>query len=531
MKTVMKTEKVNISHLLFLLRNIHRFRFIRLHITDMAESAAVKAKSKRSYLSRTKLAPSLFQFTDLNDNCLIHVFECLDLISLAKMCKTGERFHDIITKHVIPVRLIDFSTFSDKYSVRKMFALFGKSMTRIAISEDDIQAVHPECMTGFAEFLRLLVEYGEPGKLKELELSFMGFFTVPAKILKEIGPFFANVNKLEVDVDYRFDPDFTEFMKAIDTRNIRELRLHNVILLDVWLAVGAFPSLQKLHFCFESESMLERMMNELILMEFFLAKPASLIDFECIKIPSDRIFNALSGLNPGIERLGQIEYWSNDDNNNGGGGGGAMLNGSHAKWNYLDKFTNLKDIDLKSSTANFSDLGEVFSILAKRQTIEGLHLSFGMDTSDQGHPVRFADVKRLTQLKTLHLYNSNGDRSKEFIDSLFTNLPALTSCAFVGKHPKHGRIIELIKLARNLKVLIFDCKFTTFSVRFYKKLLKCRAPADGQNQNAVGEGNRLVIHIDHGSAQKCLNELGPKRYKPSIIQIRSLHDHLQSNLN
>lgn len=480
----------------------------------MSASAAVKIKSKPSYLYRKKLPPSFFQFTDLNDNCLIHVFKYLDVISLAKMCKTGERFHDIITEHIIPVRLIDFSTFSDKYSVRKIFALFGKSMTRIDIHEEDIQAVHPDCMAGFAEFLRMLVEYGQPGKLKELNLHFVGLFTVPPKILAKIGPFFANVTKFEIDFDHCYDPDFTKFMKAIDTQNIRELHMHNIVLLDEWLSVEAFPNLRKLHFCFISNlSALEHSMNELILMLFIATKPASLMDFDCVKTLSDEVFVALSLHIPSIERLGQIEYWPNDENNNGG-------NGSHGKWKYLNAFTNLKVLTLKSMTTDFSDLGEVFGILAKRQTIEELRLSLGMNTSDQGHPVRIADVKRLTQLTALQLHNFNDNRSKDFINLLFTNLPALTSCTIMGKHPNHGRIIELIKLARNLETLTFVCKFPTFSMRFYKKLLKCRASPD--DQNAIGEGNQLVIYIDRDSAQKCLDELGPKRYKPSIVQIESL---------
>lgn len=133
-----------------------------------------------------------------------------------------------------------------------------------------------------------------------------------------------------------------------------------------------------------------------------------------------------------------------------------------------------------------------------------------------GNSVRIAELTRLTKLKTLYLQNFNDLKSKKFANELFAHLPALTTCMINGKRLSQPRVIELIGLARNLKVLKFDGKFSTFSVPFYKKLVKCRELPYGQNYT---EKNRLVIHIDRETARDCVKMLG-KRYKPSIIMLQ-----------
>lgn len=109
------------------------------------------------------------------------------------------------------------------------------------------------------------------------------------------------------------------------------------------------------------------------------------------------------------------------------------------------------------------------------------------------------------------------ERCNEFVNLLFGNLPALTECTINGKHPIQERIIELIGLAKQLKVLKFTGSFPTFSVHFYKKLVKLRAPPDGQEAE---DAHRLTIYINGDNANACINQL-KKRYKPNIITIRS----------
>lgn len=128
-----------------------------------------------------------------------------------------------------------------------------------------------------------------------------------------------------------------------------------------------------------------------------------------------------------------------------------------------------------------------------------------------------ADLTRLTKLKTLHLNNFDDKKSKVFANELFAHLPALNECVINGRRVSQGRLIEIIGLVPNMKVITVVGKLgTLFTVPFYKKLIKSRALSDGQ---IASEENRLVIHTDHASAIGCIQKLG-KRYKPSIVELR-----------
>lgn len=270
-----------------------------------------KAKRLRTSRKKSKLLkkvekPSLFQLSDLNDDCLIYLFKGMNTISLANMCRTCKRFYRIITKYIIPFRTIDFSVCNTTCSVREMFALFGKSMTRIVVHQD----LFPR-LTDFDDFCHMLIQYGQPGKLKDVVLIFDDYFNdVPANI---IGPYFANVQRLEFNfIGYQMlpDEDFIEFIEAIDTQNLRELRVNNVVLIGEWFSAELFPNVQKIHLSiFQTNFDAE---NESRMVQFISNKPASLIEFECLGAPSNEIFVVLSHHNPEIERLGEIKYWPND---------------------------------------------------------------------------------------------------------------------------------------------------------------------------------------------------------------------------
>lgn len=487
--------------------------------------ATVKLGRTRLQTSRKKLKlqKSLYQFTDLNDDCLEHVFKRLDIISLVQMCEICDRFSDIITERIIPFRTIVFNEFNKVYSVREMFALFGKSMKRIVVHTEDFKDVLID--TELVEFLKILLRYGEPGKLTDVSLTFGGFLChIPGHLLRRIWPFFSNVRKLQFDLtsnpmDWE---EFAAFIGAIDKKNLRELHVHNVRSVYEWLLAKEFISLQKIHLSLSHNHPWNidqiNALNESCLTYFISEKSTSLVEFECINAPSEGVFVKLSRHIPSIDHVGELSFWSNDAavNNNAGGGGGIVPSVYYASWEYFSAFTSLKHVSLRSMSANFSDSGEAFSILAKRQTIERLQLTFGLDSDDLGNPIDAADLKQLTRLTTLNLQNFNDDRSNEFMTKLFANLPALTTCTIDGENPKKDRIIELIRMAKNLKVLKLFGVFKSFSVTFYKRLLQLRAPPVGQNADAK---NQLSIYVDEYSARSCMRDLRVQ-YKSNIITLK-----------
>lgn len=500
----------------------------------MVKAAEITKKAKKRS-TRNALPPSLTLLTDMNDDCLVHVFECLDIVSLIKVCKSNRRFKEIVFNRVIPFKMVDFATFSKWYPVRKVFEFFGKSMTRMAINESDIQmtAVVADSLK-FNELLRLLVEYGEPGRLQQVKLTFgkqhnewWRHDVADGELLKAVGPYFKNVHSLSFNTS-GYSRIFNQFMAAIPKQNLRSLNVENLTDVGKWLTAESLPHLQIIHVGFSrpqpmtfDRSEQTRAINESKIIAFISSKPSSLVDFDFVGVSHELIYHELSRSLPHIERLGKILCWEdkraeNRVNNNNHG---IVRHQSYDnKWKYLNAFTKLKCLKLQSRTSDCSDCGEVFRILASRNTIEELDLELGIDAVKQkSNPVSVADIKRLDKLTTLHLKLRRGNDTtcNVFLIKLLANLPVLTKCTLKGFRAKQRQIIDLVQSVRSLCVLVVDCVIV-FSASFYKTLLKSRK-ASYPNP----EENRLIIYIEHEKLANCIDELG-KKYKPAIISLKSL---------
>lgn len=461
---------------------------------------------------------SLLQLMDLNDDCLTKIFDSLDILSLLKVCKVGQRFKDIVIQRVIPLKTVDFSTFSQQKSTQKIFKVFGKSMTRIKIHSDDIQ-IYPK-HSRFEEFLRLVTVYGVPGKLRQVCLTFGKHETsISIQLLMAAAPFFENVHTLRFNAttDQAVMPSrvtfFNEFMILMPKQNLRVLFLNDVRWLGDWMRVESLPKLQALHIClqFDPFTAINRAQIESAVLNYISEKPA-LTSFEYVGLTSDAVFVEISRSIPHMEKLGRIQTWSNLRNNTDTDMDRRQSNRDRGKFNYLNSLSNLRSFSLKSGTLDFSDCSEIFRILGTRNTIENLKLIPGWGAIDGSSPIGNADLNRMTKLKALHLIDFCQPTSLEFLNNLFANLPELTECTFSGSRIKQALIVRLLEVARKLRVLEFDGKITAFSSTFYKKLLKIR--------EAASTANPLVIFIDGATVNSCKTELGNK-YKHSIIALKS----------
>lgn len=495
------------------------------HSTMVKAVGVTKKATKRS--TQNAFTPSITSLTDMNDDCLVHVFEHLDIISLIKVCKSNQRFKQIVLERVIPFKTVDFATFSKCYSVEKVFKLFGKSMTRIAINSSDIQMT--AVSTGslrFAEFLRLLVKYGEPGQLQQVKLDFGVNHCVPTfvQLLDAVCPYFVNVHSISFNLSANSEW-FDKFMVAIPKQNLRSLNVENMRTVGDWLTAESLPNLRSIHLRLSRDQHFQAHRNQLDMiieskiMAFISSKPPSLVEFGVVGIPHETIYRGLSHSLPDIERLGWIKCWEDNMNSNRNNVRHPR-NYYNDKWEYFNAFTNLKSLKLESTATDCSDCGEVFRILASRNTIRELDLNSTCNYIRRENSVSVADIKRLDKLTTLKYtqsyYNTNsGDKTGEFLNTLLVNLPALRKCTLQGPRINQSQIINIVQSARGLRVLVIDCVII-FTALLYKKLLKLR---NASYPNS--EENRLIIYVDHEKYTKCVADLG-KKYKPAIITLKSL---------
>lgn len=225
----------------------------------------------------------------------------------------------------------------------------------------------------------MLLEYGEPGVLKELDLTFSYVDIIPDELFKNIAPYFANVHTLKFyQDDITASWTFKKLMNdAIDMHKLRTVHAHSINCIGTWLSAKSLINIQTIHLRFQCyDGPLQNRVdlnNEASLINFILNKPASLIKFTCTGLPFicmdviNRLCNdAASNINSksNVVPLVQIDDYTN--------------------WKHLNALTPLKEVNLQSKTADFSDSGKVFSILAEQNTVEKMELIFSMDMESQG---------------------------------------------------------------------------------------------------------------------------------------------------
>ncbi|XP_031628628.1 uncharacterized protein LOC116344293 [Contarinia nasturtii] len=488
------------------------------------ESPKTKRKGVRvKSIKKLPLVTSNLLMADVNNDCLMSVFDYLDIISLMSVCKTGERYKNLITDHVIPLKTIRFGELSPTISIQKVFKLFGKSMTRIEFAANDIQWVRPGC-SPLAEFLHLIKEYCTPGKLQQLSLA--GFhncimFVEPA-LLDAVRPFFTELQTFQISQStWPHGPQyFDDFMKWIPKQNLRELNLHCMHIVGDWLSKENFPNLQNLHICmfqtnwFTAHPWFTESINHL--KTYLASKPIALTNFEYLGHNRETVMVELSRYVPMVQRIGVVENTMVDNNNNN-----WNTVGIREKWKHLNAFTNLKEFRLKSSAPNFNNCGEIFRILAKSNTIKHLELSTGGPKQSIIDPIDVTQLRQLKNVNSLRLVDYD-EANSQLMDQMAEHLTGLKECTFdVGPKKnkirsssmKQAPIVSLTKKARNLRCLNIDCKVTSFSAAFYKRLVKIR--------KEINPDEPLTICIDGGIVEKCFEDLSMRTYKPAIITLKS----------
>lgn len=124
------------------------------------------------------------------------ILEQSDVRGLIKAADVSKMFRSI-AQSVIGKKKVSIG--AGVGSASKVFKVFGKHITKLKITEWD-SADYPvnDEYTDFDKFLKIIIKYGSPGKLVELEIGYFSTIFGPHTIglLHEARPFFKNVTKL-----------------------------------------------------------------------------------------------------------------------------------------------------------------------------------------------------------------------------------------------------------------------------------------------------------------------------------------------
>lgn len=461
----------------------------------------------------------------MNDDCLESVFSHLDMVSLVRMTKTGERLKGIVTQRVIPFKTVKFDELRRQASTRKIFQLFGPTMTRLSVCPKDIQMTQPG-LSRFGEVLRLIMAHCTPGNLKQLTISgFEEAAQVPSQMFEDIRPYLANVHTLTIENQpnmYLAGAFVNKFMEQMPKQNLRHLSLANVKAIGEWLSLDSLPKLETLRLRICRSSHFDNHVTNTAVEQLrkYIGEKPPLTSLDYAGLNEESIHVELSRHIPNITRIGAVRNLMvdqqaphNTNNNNGSSNSSNAWNRQsyRSKWKHLSEFTNLKHFSLESYAKDFKNCGEIFRVLAARNTVEHLELTSRCVYQQGQNPVDIDHWRQMTNVKRLQLNDFGRSHSDEFVGQLLENLVGLQECTIKGSQPKQSPIIHLVENGRKLREL----NMTAFTPKFYRKLVKIR-----KMSHPDLDGQPLVIRLPKNIADSCTAELTSRTYKPSIIIIQ-----------
>lgn len=286
--------------------------------------------------------PKALKIYDLNDDCLIKIFEELDTEDLIQLYTTSNKFNEIV-KAVVPRKMIDTHSLNDIESIAELFRFFGKLMTRLTI--------HFRKLT-FAQFLQMLLFYGKPGLLTEIEIHHWQETQTDSRLFLRTMPFFKNLTKLRIRG--KWNDLLGQWLNIISTCRISSLTIFAFSFAEFPLNANNFPNLRE--FRLNSYRLNISSLDENRLKDFLLEK-RNLRKFGC-NVFTITQFAAVNL--PNVEFL-DLAY--------------VGRHGNLFEWNVLNSMENLKGIKVASSTGHYQEIDECLKILATNKTLKFLDIS------------------------------------------------------------------------------------------------------------------------------------------------------------
>lgn len=384
-------------------------------------------------------AATKMQFDDLNDDCLISIFKRLDVSDLISMCDVNKRYRSLIQDHVIARKTIDFDELDNLTA--KIFKLFGKHMTKLVISEADVDDYPAEPKyDAFDRFLKLIINYGCEGKLTELGLGFIdpNFRACTQRLFTQAIPFFRNITKLNY-----INSRSMEFFNTFPLNNLRWLKLYRLRFTSNWLLSPALRNLQHLY-VYEIDNVCIPTFKQ-----FIQSRPR--LKTLYIVRHDDLYFEDIARCIQDVEYIGFIK------------------NCSEAR-KCLRNLNKLTKIDVIMQKTNGNDLYELLDCLPAKNALRELEICMPQleddNKTDRTSPKIMEQFTNLNRLKITGLHFECSPFLKQFLP----HLSHVEMCTI----NKNGRfdgslIIKMIKALKSLRVLAIETHLT-FAASDYQRL-------------------------------------------------------------
>lgn len=442
---------------------------------------------------------------NMNNDCLIGIFDLLDVETLYILCFVSKKIRRIIVEEVIGRKLIDFVSLGRRYSIIALLEMFGDTMTRIKVCGSFIQCRDPT-LSHFEEFLSLLIRYGGKRNLIEVDFTFYVPMILNQRLLTDSIEYFQNIETFCFCGGLKSEiSGIDEFFTVFPFTNVRTLCLRNIVTIGNWLRSNAILSVKHLQISnvfYDEENL-----------RFFLARANGLKVFTFTPGQSRDPYQMLRMVVQNVPNIDEIHETRDL----------YLVTGNNDR-RYMKDLESLKKLSITSYHSGCHDLYEIINSLAKTNTLTSLSLSFPSSSVQMatvtGGLIDSTIWKKFTNLTVLGLSNC----PKECLTILCKNVANLQEIHFNNYKYQYqltqADIEIVLKNVPKLSLLKVLSRIT-FSSRFYLKLLGIKKRLL-KVQN-VHEPYPLIIQISTIVVERLKSEL-QTQYDGKIITLQPCHE-------
>lgn len=397
---------------------------------------------------------------DLNDDCLIRIFEHLRFIDWIHLCLVNERFHTIIRQNIVNRYFLNFSEIKDKLSIRKVFKLFKNDIVKMSIRNDDIQ-YKGDAATNSESVLQIIKQYCSVKKLRELSL-FLNLSDIRTDLLEDFAPMLSNIQILRLCGIYnKFDSIFPLLSRS-DSLKVLQLKDVDLTPLGGDLSFSNLETLVLEKCTIRSVQTL----NKILIKNTNLKSLKYFNNYWCSTTNWQPSMEALKST-PNLEELVisnsstyyslKVDCYSN------------ILNLNH-----------LKSLQIVSYQSDCSDIYGFVEELARKNTVENLVIEIQtrlLFRSDQQRnqqngnlSLRLNSIKRFEKLTTFEIINPVV-ATEGFLISFTQALPNLKNCTLRSESQiLQSLVIKLVSNANKLTQLTLVSPRINLTKTYYSKL-------------------------------------------------------------
>lgn len=438
----------------------------------------------------------------INDHCLIEILDKLEFIDLINIGAVDVRFQNLIRKHIIGQKDLDFGEIYTKTCVRNALKLFGSQIRKLKISDTHVQ-YNAEAPTAAQTLVELLKTYCSGGKLEELDIT-LTTREFTEESLEALGPALNNLQILKIN-SYSFNA-LINCLKH--TQNLRELSFKGAHFASTDLGVP-LNRLRKLEIkdCYFPQNQdrgLESLLSQTPHLKSFIYR-TSLYHFDVSAGNPLRFLTLI----PELEEL-EISF-------------GYYTSFNTSSYNEILNLNKLRSLKIISTSADNSDISEFMKQLSRKNTVRRLtiktsRISTGFRPFQEIQNNASTEFSKFASLIHLHIINPT-KRNHAFLQKLIGAAPNLGQINIESQQNiTQSFVLDYVTNAKKLSFLKLDTPKNNISDYFYKNMWRAKSNASRCLELCVGRKEKEAFFQRNGVYNERVLKITSFKDKPEKLR-------------